>query len=253
MPVTQRTRQEGFALFVIAGLFLAFALVAAASIDRSTTTKQLGLEKLTQDRLQRITYALIEFSLANSGRFPCPSDPVLFVADANFGKNVAHCEAATDSMPNNGDSDDYRNTGISVMMGDAVVRGAIPLRALIPYGIKPADVFDAWGNRIAYHVDRELTANGTGVRNTGSGMDVTENISGSAFRQPVILVASFGRDGIGAIAKNQSSATIPCNGNDGEDIRLENCNEGRHFILAPINAGPTATASDYFDDLLSFY
>lgn len=231
--------QQGFALFIVAALFIAFALIASAMIDRTNATQQLALQKNTQEKLSKLSYALIRYALDHSDRYPCPADPQIPVTDPTFGTAIAACETGVTG-------------GVVELTGLVSIRGMVPVKELLPYGIDLNDAFDSWDNRIMININRNLTQAGDGSRPSGNLPVVSEAVLavpdylGSDF-----LLISYGRDGIGATPKSAISVTIACTV-DGSP-RMANCDDDLGFSIRPIRMGPNVTAAEYYDDLVSFY
>jgi hypothetical protein len=231
----RRQQQEGFALFIIAGMFIAFAMLSSAMIDRTNATQQLDLNAETQIKLKNLSQALVEYSLDHGGRYPCPADETLPSTDSDFGKAVTGCEA----------------TG-------GTVHGMVPIVTLVNSGagsFDPSkDTFDAWGNRIMYYVDSAITPSGSGTPSVGQRVIVRDLVAepNRQYRESDFLVISYGRDGIGGIPQRATSVAIACNQNG--EVRFENCDgTDLFFFIQPIMTGPSVTSAEYFDDLLSFY
>lgn len=231
------SHQQGFALIVVGALFIAFALVSAAVIDRTNATKQLDTIARTQAQLSRISEALMRYSLANNNRYPCPASMTTAVTDATFGQAVTGCQTGTP-------------TGITVLTSSATIRGMVPVLELLTYGVDPSDAFDAWGNRIAYVVDRQMTPAGTPGTPAANRPAITDAITSATFRDPDFMLISFGRDGLGATPRNSTSVAIACSGTD---PRALNCDGDLSFTTRPITTGPGLTAAQYYDDIIVFY
>lgn len=236
----KHSAQQGFALVIIAGLFLAFATIAAALMDRSNATQQLQNEQLTREKVQRISQAILQYSLFNSNKYPCPAGLDIASTAATFGTEVANCHTGTP-------------TGITIMSGSNTIRGAVPFVALVPYGLTLPDAFDAWNNRIIYVVDRAMTTPGSGTASSGATRPtLTEINTSQTFRPPDYLVISYGRDGMGAIPRSSTTVAIACT--DPSTVnRQENCDTDLPFIVGPIRTAAGVTNATYFDDILSFY
>ncbi len=238
-------REEGFALIVITAMFVAFALLATTVIDRSNATKQLEMQKVTRDRLSRISYALIEYSLKHPGNpYPCPASMAEVYAPtppatSTFGFSVADCDSLAPA-------------GLTLLPHDVVIMGMVPVKTL---GLPDTDAFDVWNNRIVYAVDRAMTVTTASTALAASPANriaVTEYNIGETFASPDFLVMSYGKDGLGATPKSMTSVAISCPA--GTDLRSHNCdNNNLDFIQGPLMIAPSATVTTYFDDILSFY
>ena len=231
--------EQGFALIIVAGLFIAFAMIAAVMIDRANATKQQGLIDRTQTQLSRLSNALLRYSLDHSNKYPCPANPYLAISNAAFGAAIASCEA------------DPVNANLTALNAD-ILRGMVPVTELLIYGATPNDAFDAWGNRIMYVIDRRMTPNGSGTPSSPRA-NITDTTTGTTatYRSPDYILISYGRDGVGAIPKNATSVAIACTASG--EMRSENCNNDLNFFVRPITTGPGLTSAQYFDDILVFY
>ena len=235
-----RRSKQGFALLVITALFLAFSLTAAAIIDRTNATQQLKQREATRIQMKRISAALIQYylftydSVSNPHPYPCPARYDLLETDVNFGAEVANCQATT--------------TGVDDL-APSVVRGMVPVRALLPYGVDINDAFDAWNNRIMYVVDRNVARGGSGV--AGTTITVQDYYTSNYFNSPNYIVLSYGQDGLGAIPRARTSVAVPCPVTP--SLRQTNCDGDTTFSQSPFYTPPSADSALYFDDILIFY
>jgi len=242
MPVTRHT-QRGFALFIVAALFMAFALLAVSMIDRTNATQNIDRSLKTREQMARIYYALIQFSIDNNNRYPCPADPAVAYTSASFGTPIANCHSGV-----SGSVVQLTPPGTSV-----AIRGTVPVLSLLPYGIKPSDAFDVWGNRIMYVVDRQMTPLGTGTAGATTDRPVVneDNLGATVFKSADFVLLSFGRDGLGATPRTQTAVSIACTAIG--DPREINCDTDRTFSARPLYTGPAATQALYFDDIIMVF
>lgn len=237
--------QDGIALVVIAALFIAFSVVAAVAVERNTTTQLITRRDSTAEQLQRISNAIIEYSVFNQvgGKlvYPCPARPDLAGTDANFGISVNTTGTQDCNVTN--------HPGIT-LLGTDVIRGMVPIQSLSQYGLGVNDAFDPWNNRIMYVVNRQMTRGGSSA-NTNNPT-VTDPITAQAFLAPDFIIMSYGRDGVGATRRESTAISIACT--DGTTKRrFENCDTDTAFVLTPSFTAATAGDLSYFDDVLSFY
>lgn len=238
-------------MVVIAGLFTAFAVVAAAVIDRNSATRQIDRQQAVAAQMQRISTALLNFSLRNTNRYPCPAAYNLITTDINYGLPVSGCESGTP-----GGIDILRLTNNSTASN--VIRGIVPFSALASYGLNPLDVVDPWGNRIMYIVHRQLTPGGSGTATRGNGAAttdrpvVTEAVANTALNAPDFVLVSYGRDALGAIPAGATAAAISCPA-VATVPREENCDGNLVFLTRPAYVHSNASLANYFDDALSFF
>jgi hypothetical protein len=239
----KRHSNEGFALIVVTAMFVAFAMLAAAVIDRSNATQQLDAIAKTREKLSKLSNAIIAYSLLNSDQvgyeYPCPAAMNVASTDVAFGTSVANCDSITPA-------------GTTLLPASAMISGMVPVSELLSYGILREDAFDAWNNRIVYVVDRGMTTATPTASAAGLRANVRDYVAGEYFVPPDFIVMSYGKDGLGATPKAQVSVVIACPLDSTN--RSMNCDDtDRQFYQAPINTGPNVGAGDYFDDILSFY
>jgi hypothetical protein len=243
MTHARHRRQEGFALFVIAALFMAFALIAAAIIDRTNASRSLEDEIKTREQLSRITYALIHYALEHDGRYPCPANHLTPPDQAEYGNQVTGCQDDS-NLPGGGSG-----SGVDIMDGAEMLRGAVPFKSLITYGITPEDVLDLWDDRIAYHVARNITADGDGIDpGTGKLPDIRDYYNGNRYHAPYIMLVSYGPDRMGAYDR-YGVQQVPC---DSGSNRIPNCDKKLDAYIGPMNTNPNVSSDAYFDDIISF-
>lgn len=238
MPVTQtpRTRQ-GFALIVIAALFVAFSLLAGAILDRSLLAQGYERDAATRRQLTRLSNALLEYASRNSGRYPCPARLDLILTDTNFGSSIANCQTGAPA-------------GLVILSGGTdMVLGMVPARTLAAYGLDLNDAVDPWGVKISYVVNRQGTPGGSG--GLSAHIFLSEYNIGVTYREPDFLLMSSGRDMMGGIGKWRTTAAVSCAG--AVIPRRANCNDDLYFIQAPALSSSNSSANRYFDDILSFY
>jgi hypothetical protein len=277
MPITRaRTfhAQSGFTLVVIAALFIAFAVIAAVAIERNTTVQQITRRDDTRAQLQRLSNAIIEYSVFNAttiNLYPCPASLNVASTLGTFGQSVndgvgpAFLQNCSTTGTDVAGTPNTTATGIPIMgaTGTAVLRGMVPVQNLAPYGIGINDAFDPWNNRIMYVVNRQLTTGGS--LNQGLNPTLTFPMTGAttpAIPAPDFILISYGKDGVGGIKRSTTGTPqIACGSSATSTIfRLENCDVDTAFISMPTytmgDADGTATGiatNVYFDDILTWY
>lgn len=241
----RNAQNDGIALVVIAGLFVAFSVIAAVAVERNTTTQLITRRDATNEQLTRISNAIIEYSVFNkvAGKlvYPCPARADLPISDTNFGVSV--------NTAGTQDCNVTDHTGIT-LLGTDVIRGMVPIQALAQFGLGVNDAFDPWNNRIMYIVNRQQTKSGTATNTNNPTM--SDPITGQAFVAPDFIVMSYGRDGVGASRRESTTVAIACT-NGTTKRRLENCDADTAFNINPTYTSASAGDTTYFDDVLSFY
>ena len=237
--------EEGFALVLVTILVIAFTLVATSLIDHRNATLLPDEQADTRAKLTRLSNAILQYYLLNTdpttgkNYYPCPARQDLLESDNNFGLDTS-CRTDTTGLTQLGAT--HEN-----------VRGMVPIRALLPYGAAPEDVFDSWGDRIMYVVNTNLTAGGSGT--VTEHLSVTQQASGITYGTagaPDFVVISYGRDKVGGIPRYRTGVTDACTAGSGSGPQA-NCDTDVTFVdAAPMTAASIGSAS-YFDDLLSYY
>lgn len=140
----------------------------------------------TKERLNLIERALKNYAEIN-GRLPCPADSRLTRADTDYGQASApygDCVSGATSSPHS---------------SGEVVSGAIPFIELA----LPADLmFDNWGRKFTYVVDRRYTASNAARMNAQNSkcgsIVVADAVDTDITSNAMFILLSHGRDGHGA-------------------------------------------------------
>jgi hypothetical protein len=243
---TSPSSRAGYGLVVIAALFTAFSIIAAAAIERNNVSIALDQQIAAKAQLRRLNKAILLYARANSNRFPCPASQELAYSNASFGVAVTNCYTGAAA------------SGTVLLTGtpgnDDVNLGMVPVRTLIPYGISLSDAFDPWNDRITYAVHRQMTPSGSGSVGAGERVTVMDLNTGSYYGDPDFVLISFGKDRMGGRIKGQSvltSALVTC---VGADRRGENCdNDNVLYVGPPVVFTSANTSTEYFDDILSWF
>lgn len=235
-------QQHGYGLIVIAALFTAFAVIAATILDRNSATTDLRMQAQVRAQLTRLNVALAKYASFNDGRVPCPAAANLVASNASFGQPTTNCY--TGSAP----------SGTDFLTGTAtankLIRGGVPVTALVPYGIRPDDAFDPWGSRIMMTVARDMTVGAptTTILNTNRPV-VTDYITGLKIAPaPDVVLVSYGKDRLGGISRTATSSPLSCSG---AERRMINCDTAYQFITGPLASSTGMTSATYFDDYVS--
>ncbi len=240
--------QSGFTMIVISALFIAFAIMAAAIVERNTTLQQITRRDATAAQLSKLADAIIQYGVFHkSGTtllYPCPAELNLAVSDPQFGSSKM-TNGTTDCASTNPGP---LPTGLSET-GSSVLIGMVPVQTLSQYGIGINDAFDPWNNKIVYVVNREKTPTGGGA---GTNPTIGEPWTSSyAIPAPDFILISLGKDGLGAYKREETGATptIACPG--GGANRTLNCDGNAAFYITPTY--PSSDPATYFDDILTYF
>lgn len=265
----QNNRQSGFTVIVIAALFLAFAIIAAAAVERNTTLQMITRRDAARDQLQKLSTAIIEYAVfnrnsSNFNLYPCPALANVAATGSTFGASQYSANGyAADCSSSAGDSGGFTVAGANgvAVLGTDVISGMVPVLELSAYGVNTNDAFDPWNDRIMYVVNRTQTK-GSGTTSQTNNPTLTDARTGYTLANPDFILISYGRDRVGGIPR---SATLPvtpsiaCT-NATTKARYENCDNDTTFYFAPTysaSGADTASASyvinSYFDDILVWY
>lgn len=266
----QCEHESGFTLVVIAALFIAFAVIGAAALERNSTMDFINKRNATQLQLTKLANAIIEYSVfnksGNTNLYPCPALPTLQSdVSALFGVQIANesagapyarsCSDTTGDDVGAGLTSDGAGNQLRIIGGAAneVIIGMVPVATLSSYGISSNDAFDAWNNRIMYVVNRKMAYGGTPSQ--AQNPTITDQRTGFTIAAPDFILISYGRDGLGAYNRSGSGTggiAIPCT-TPGTVLRHENCDRDTVFYIAPTNTSSKATSATYFDDIMTWY
>lgn len=247
--IPRSCRQSGYGLVVIAGLFTAFAVIAAALIEKNNATTDIIMHSTAREQLHKLNVAMMRYARYNNGRLPCPASEHVLPGNAAFGASL-NVPCYTGETVTTAQTPFITGTGTA----QKLIRGMVPVRALIPYGVSLNDAYDPWGNRIVYVVHRDLTTNAPGTTiNTSDLPSIVEYNTGQTVSpRPDALLISFGKDRMDSRTRSQTNLTTPGLGCvAGTERRRENCDNDVDFIIGPILVSSTIGSAVYFDDTIS--
>lgn len=254
----KRGRQEGFGIVVVALLFTAFAVIAAATLDRSSIKLEQDRQKQIEAQLTRLNIALAKYARYNDHRLPCPASLLMAPANVNFGVGFTPGAPASPTNLCSTGSVNFGIDGVSVATSSnsKLLVGMVPVKELVPYGISYNEAFDPWGSRIVYAVHRGVTR-GTDDPTVSAATDAERaNVSDYITTElitpgPDTVVVSFGRDRVGGRLRNQASLATPSIACPGGERRFVNCDTDNVFIRGPLYISTRAASTQYFDDSIS--
>ena len=175
--------RRGFTLVELAvvlaviGMVIAILPMAASTVD---ATKQGATSK----KLDTIELGLMAYRAAYN-RLPCPADPTLAASNANYGMEAGTAGSCTGGA-------------IQLDLAHQVVEGAVPVKQL---GLPAEFMYDAWGHKIAYAVNQNVTAaqamSGQSLSEQ-CGITVTDAGGGNRTTGAAYVLVSYGQDGHGS-------------------------------------------------------
>lgn len=247
------TTNRAFTLLEMSVVMVIISLVLAGGLATFVQYTEKKGYVLTQQRLEELQVALGDYAQAY-GRLPCPGDITDAIDDANFGLETGDmgvCETANFQYTTDND----------------VVAGLLPIRAL---GLSDDYVFDSWGSRLLYAVDRRFTAN-AGLTVYGSGtigkVSVSLQSSGGSVAAAYVLL-SHGANRHGAYPRaggtlrttgRLPSATESSDPYWAQEMENCDCDDGTAasatfddtFVQSSFKQD-TTDANDLFDDILVY-
>jgi prepilin-type N-terminal cleavage/methylation domain-containing protein len=228
-------KKPGFSLVEIAIVLAIVALLAAGS--QRLLSSQLDRYKIeaTKNKLRTIEEAILLYKEMN-GVLPCPAYTGTIFGDPDrYGHAVTHCDTRTDP-PASSYSCIHGELGCS----GHVIIGALPFKAL---NISKESTIDAWGNQIAYAVDKRLTKDFAIKTVDITIVNIADNVVADANTMGgvVFVLFSHGRNGVGAY-KPEGGRSPTCTSSMKD---YENCNDDTTFRVATDNK-----YSKDFDDIV---
>ena len=240
--MTASTACRGYSLLELAVVLTIIALIVAMGMPIGLETLESAKRGQTNTKLDTIENALAAFRAVNN-RLPCPGDASLAATNANYG-----VEAATPGTCTGG-------TPAANFSGNKVIEGAVPVKTL---GLPEAFMYDAWGRKFAYAVDKRVTATRAMLSmglNEMCKVTVKDAGGGDRTTGGLYTLLSFGPDGHGGYNKNGTRVST---GSINADT-LTNCHcdaAAAATAYAPTyvqkEATETTTATDTFDDVVRF-
>ncbi|MCH2547287.1 MAG: prepilin-type N-terminal cleavage/methylation domain-containing protein [Alphaproteobacteria bacterium] len=258
----------GFTLVEMSIVLIIMSVVVGGSFAIATNFIRQNKEKTTQEHLDLIEKALLDFRKANN-RLPCPADGSVNPDNTNYGIEAANDDAATYSYCTGGTpAANFVSAAHATKTGNPatyVVGGSAPVTTL---GLPKEVGFDGWGNKISYHVDGRATQNGAFSTFTISNSncfniiidnELTWNDDADrnylSFHAAYALV-SHGKDGHGAFSKggprlNSATTNSFQQQNANYDATGAATTYNNLFHIIPESENP-ADNKDVYDDLVRF-
>lgn len=214
---------------------MVIGVILGALLVRYDEYMRLKFRGDTNLSLNNLQAAYNEFFYQNN-RHPCPADPTLTIADADYGAE-GDCSVAT--------------------LAEPAIIGMVPFKAL---NIPEDAAYDGWNKRFTYVVTRSLTVAPVDVSATGA-LDVTEisaNDAGILAYTPSAdtaqyVIISHGFNGAGAYNR-QGIINIPCiTPGPPPSVEADNCDGDSDFSF-PIDDYKLVTYADtvdYYDDMVA--
>ncbi|MCW5631895.1 MAG: hypothetical protein KIT17_01030 [Rubrivivax sp.] len=232
-------------------MLVIIGVITGMSMSSGTMMIGSARESATREKLKAIDKALLAYRSAYN-RLPCPADLTIAEGATNFGVEGATPGTCTGGTPA------ANNTAAGVTnTGKTGVEGALPVVTL---GLPNDFMYDGWGRRFRYAVDKSATAAGafTSIKTACTNLAITVNNSSGSSRTTGALYAviSHGANGHGGYTK-KGVITNASSTNTDEQTNCH-CNaSAAASTYAPtyVQKDPTnnsSTATDAFDDIVSY-
>jgi len=251
---------RAFSLIELSVSLVIIGMIASSALSVAITSDSYAKITETRAKLDAIDNALSGFVALNF-RLPCPADGELAQTNADFGSEGTRSDSTCPQ----------KNYEYDPGSGVAIYYGVVPVTTLQ----LPDDfMFDGWGRRFKYMVDRDAANNTstnadclTGSGNTSiclKGMtseEININYVNGDTIDASVVVLSHGENGHGAYNKAGSSTRI--NGfPTGNPYRDNSIAEFANAMLDKDGAATAAapdiyvkealTATNYFDDIVRY-
>lgn len=242
--IPPRTGQRGFSLLELSIVLIIVGTLTALGVTAGINQIESSRRSQTAEKMAKINEALLIFRKAND-RIPCPASLTLASDNANFAVEAANPGICTGGTP------------AANFSASGVVEGTVPAKAL---GLPDEFVFDGWGNRIKYAVNRAFTAaagfSDNPINETCVGVQINDAAGGVRSSGAAYLLLSHGANGHGAYTRAGGAKNTGSTNTD----ELQNCNCDNTGAATAYNgtyvqkdlAQNAATATDKFDDIVFF-
>ena len=243
--------RKGFTLLEISVVLVIIALITGMAVSSGIMMVGSARDSSTRTKMRAIEAALASYRVTNN-RLPCPGDFTITDGAANFGVEGATAGTCTGGSP----SANFSGAGATNTAATGV-EGALPVVTL---GLPNDMMYDGWGHKFRYVVDKALTAVNAFSAMTAacenSAITIKDASGGARTRSAIYALISSGANGHGGYTK-QGAMTNAASSNTDE---LANCHCDAN--AASTTYAPTyvqkdgtrnaSTLSDTFDDIVSY-
>ena len=245
-----RQGRHGFTLLELSVVLVLIALVLAGGLVTLTSNAQTSQFNDTVAKVDVIEKALLNYS-TSFYRLPCPSNLTLTASNANYGIEAANQGTCTGGTP-----------AANNIAASGTAEGGVPTRTL---QLSDDYMFDGWGRRIRYAVDKAYTLSSSlpvtsvctvvATPNTAA-ITVNDAVGGARTSAAAYTLISHGVNGHGAYSSNGAMVNAGSLNTD----ELTNCHctsAGVAGTYTPtyIQKYPvqnSASALNNFDDLVTY-
>lgn len=247
-------KAAGFTLLELAVVLLIIGLVTSMAMVSGVAVVETARQSATQKKMAAIDDALQSYR-STYNRLPCPASLTIAEGVTNFGVEAATPGTCTGGTP----AANYSAAG-TTNTGATGVEGAVPVVTL---GLANDFMYDGWGHRFRYAVDKDVTATGAfptiASQCTGHAISILtahDNTASPITGEAIYALISHGANGHGGYTKQ---GVISSTANTNSDKQMNcHCNASATpttFAPTYVQREPTLSASDAFDsfdDLVSY-
>ena len=138
-------KRQGFTLIELSIVLVVLSITTIGIVKLAVDAATENKVNLTQEKLEKIQYALAEFVKENQ-RLPCPANRNLGYASNNYGYERVNTNGAANTCSN------------SFASTSDTFAGVVPIHTI---GLDHSYMHDAWNRKINYIVDSRFTNNVT--------------------------------------------------------------------------------------------
>ncbi len=173
---TKSKNLNGFSLIELSIVIAILTILVSGGLSLSYTQDYQQKYATTIKNMKLIEDALTIY-VAMNGRLPCPASPSQLNLNYTFGKgkiiagssgNPQSCDSTTSNI----------NIFTADLAGDTLYYGAAPVTSL---GLADEVIYDGWGNRIGYVVQKTFSNSSSTNTSCGSGFSPQVNHSSNTY------------------------------------------------------------------------
>jgi prepilin-type N-terminal cleavage/methylation domain-containing protein len=279
----RRLGRAGFTLLELSVVLVIASLLISGLLSITMQDARRAKQAALKAKMDTIETAIVNFAKTNN-RLPCPADGFAYLTHANFGLEALAAGSCVGSASYDANgvraaatapgtlAADFYNQSVSTY----TVGGAVPVRTL---GLADSFMFDPWGNRFSYFVDKRMTASvpaafitylasdatiGSMTVMDGSGYPAKTN--GNAITtKAVLVIISHGPNGFGAFqagVAGSSALRKPSSSTNADEQQNCHCTSAGATVTATAfdstfvqhaATNSSASYSNVFDDTVRFY
>lgn len=248
---TGKNTKSAFSLLELTVVLVVVGVVTTMAMTSGSAVVGAAREKSTRQKMKDIEDALVSFRETNN-RLPCPADITIADNATNYG-----VEAATPGTCTGGTPAANHSAAGATNTGKTGVEGGVPVVTL---GLPNDYMYDGWGKRIRYAVDRSVTAVGgfasVPATCTDRAITIKDASGGNRTTGAVYALISHGLNGHGGYSK-QGTVTNAASTNTDEQTNCHCDASAVASTYAPTYVQKaetvnTASATDSYDDIVVY-